>query len=152
MARVRSEKNLEPPVGRRLFSDRGRERNLYTEFRRNSKDVVTALDAASGKTIWEFEYESPFTNSFAEQVGPGPYAMPQVVGDRVIATGATGKIFSLDKKPGRSVWSRDLYKEFHATRLIYGYSCHALPYKDTLIFLPAGVATLLLRSARTMEH
>src|SRR5260370_894572 len=111
---------------------------LYTAFRRASKDVVTALDAASGKTIWEFEYSSPFVNDFAEKVGPGPYAMPQVIGDRVIAAGATGKIHSLDKKTGRSVWSHDLYGEFHGTHLKFGYSCHALPYKDTLIFLAGG--------------
>src|SRR5580700_2326602 len=72
---------------------------LYTGFRRGSNDVVTALDAATGKTIWEYEYSSRFTNSFNE-VGPGPYAMPQVIGDRVIAAGATGRIFSIDKKTG----------------------------------------------------
>jgi hypothetical protein len=36
---------------------------LYTTFRRMSKDVITALDAATGKTLWEYEYENPFTNS-----------------------------------------------------------------------------------------
>src|SRR5450432_4012172 len=56
---------------------------LYTSFRRGSKDVVTALNAADGKTIWEFEYGNPFTNAFSEKVGPGPYAMSQVIGDRV---------------------------------------------------------------------
>src|SRR5712692_7984758 len=35
---------------------------LYTAFRRGSKDVITALDAATGKTKWEYEYENPFTN------------------------------------------------------------------------------------------
>lgn len=110
---------------------------LYTGFRRGSNDVVTALDAATGKTIWEYEYSSRFTNSFNE-VGPGPYAMPQVIGDRVIAAGATGRIFSIDKKTGRAVWSHDLYSEFHATHLEFGYSCHALPYKETLIFMAGG--------------
>ena len=67
--------------------------------------------------------------------------MPQVVGDRVIAAGATGKIHSLDKKTGRPVWSHDLYAEFGATQLEYGYSCHALPYKDTLIYMLGGRGT-----------
>jgi glucose dehydrogenase len=88
---------------------------LYTAFRRNSRDVVTALDAATGKTIWEYEYENPFTNSYSEAVGPGPYAMPQVVGDRVITASGTGKIHSLDKKTGKPKWSHDLYNEFHAS-------------------------------------
>src|SRR5262245_40323540 len=48
---------------------------LYTAYRRGSQDVVTALDARSGKTVWEYAYEAPFTNSYSEGVGPGPYAM-----------------------------------------------------------------------------
>jgi outer membrane protein assembly factor BamB len=111
---------------------------LYTAFRRGSKDVITSLDASTGKTRWEYEYDSPFTNSYSEAVGPGPYAMPQVVGDRLIAASGTGKIHSLDKKTGKVVWFHDLYSEFHGTHLVYGYSCHALPYKDTLIFLAGG--------------
>src|SRR4029077_12931584 len=55
---------------------------LYTAYRLDSNDVVTALDANSGKTIWEFVYAAPFKNMFSEKVGPGPYAMPQVIGDR----------------------------------------------------------------------
>jgi outer membrane protein assembly factor BamB len=111
---------------------------LYTAYRRGADDVVTALDAATGKTRWEFAYANPFTNSYHEAVGPGPYVMPQVIGDRVIAASATGKIHSLDKKTGKVAWSHDLYREFHASNLEFGYSCHALPYKDTLIFLAGG--------------
>ncbi len=111
---------------------------LYTAFRRGSKDVVTALDAATGKTRWEYEYDNPFTNAYVEAVGPGPYAMPEVIGDRVLTASGTGKIYSLDKKTGRPVWSHNLYTEFHATHLQYGYSCHALPYKDTLIYMAGG--------------
>ncbi len=111
---------------------------LYTAYRRGSKDVITALDAATGKTRWEYEYENPFTNSYSEAVGPGPYAMPQVVGDRLITASGTGKIHSLDKKTGKVIWFHDLYSEFHGSHLIFGYACHALPYKDTLIFLAGG--------------
>jgi outer membrane protein assembly factor BamB len=111
---------------------------LYTAFRRGASDVVTALDAGTGKTLWEYDYSNPFTNSFAEKVGPGPYAMPQLIGDRVVAASATGRIHSLDKKTGKLKWSRDLYSEFHASHLEFGYSCHALPYKDTLIFMAGG--------------
>src|SRR5436190_6465087 len=111
---------------------------LYTAFRRGSKDVVTALDASTGKTRWEYEYENPFTNSYSEKVGPGPYAMPQVIGDRVVTASGTGKIHSLDKKTGRRVWSHNLYTEFDGTQLQFGYSCHGLPYKNTLIYLSGG--------------
>lgn len=111
---------------------------LYTAFRRGSQDVIVALDASTGKTVWEYEYSNPFKNSYSEKVGPGPYAMPQVIDGRVVTASGTGKIHSLDKKTGRPVWSHDLYREFHGTRLEFGYACHGLPYKDMLIYLSGG--------------
>ena len=98
---------------------------LYTAFRRQLNDVITALNAATGKTFWEYEYLDPFTNDFSEKVGPGPYAKPQVDrrprGDR---EQCTGKIHSLNKKTGKLVWSHDLFSEFHGTHLVCGYSSH----------------------------
>ena len=41
------------------------------------------------------------------------------------------------------VWQHDLYQEYGGTRLGFGYSSHALPYKDTLIVLVGGRAGLL---------
>src|SRR5262249_58623093 len=122
---------------------------LYTTYRRGSDDVITALDARSGRSIWEYAYEAQFQNAYVEAVGPGPYAMPQVVGDRIITASGTGKIHSLDKRTGRPVWSHDLYKEFGGTHLDFGYSCHALPYKNSLIILAGGpdAAALALRQS-----
>ena len=122
---------------------------LYTAFRRGSQDVVTALDARTGKTLWEYAYQATFQNSYSEAVGPGPYAMPQVVGDRLVTASGIGQVHSIDKKTGRPVWSHDLYREFGGTRLEFGYSCHALPYKDSLILLAGGrdAAALALRQS-----
>ena len=112
---------------------------LYTGYRRGTDDVVTALDAQSGKTIWETKYAAPFTNNWADGVGPGPYAMPQVIGDRLVVASGTG-LRAVDRQEDRQdrVWTHDLYNEFSGTRLGFGYSSHALPYKDTLIVLAGG--------------
>ena len=111
---------------------------LYTAYRRGGNDVVVALDAASGRTIWESASSAPFTNAYPDLVGPGPYAMPQIIGDRVVVASGIGHVRSLDKRSGKTVWSHDLYTEYGATKLIFGYSNHALPYKDTLIVLAGG--------------
>ncbi len=112
---------------------------LYTAYRRGGDDdVVAALEAQSGKTIWETQYAAPFKNANARDVAPGPYAMPQVIGDRIVMASGHGQILSLDKGTGKIVWSHDLYSEYNGTRLPFGYSCHALPYKDTLIVLAGG--------------
>jgi outer membrane protein assembly factor BamB len=122
---------------------------LYTACRRGANDVVIALEAATGRTIWEFGYGAPFTNAYADGAGPGPYAMPQIVGDRVVTASAIGQIHSLEKKTGKPVWSVDLYREYDGNRLDFGYSSHALPYKDSLIVLAGGTgkAVLKLRQA-----
>jgi outer membrane protein assembly factor BamB len=122
---------------------------LYTGFRRGTSDVFVALDAGTGKTIWEFSYPAPFTNAFASDVGPGPYAMPQVVGDRVVTASGIGQIHSIDRNTGQSVWSLDLYKQFGGNRLDFGYSSHALPYKDSLIVLAGGSGSAVLRVRQT---
>lgn len=111
---------------------------LYTGYRSTGRETIAAFDARTGKTIWENSFVTVFTNSYSEKVGPGPYAMPQVIGDRLIIASAVGKIHSLDKRTGKEVWSHDLYSEFHGTHLEFGYACHALPYKDTLIYMAGG--------------
>jgi outer membrane protein assembly factor BamB len=111
---------------------------LYTAYRRDQDDVVIALDMGSGKTIWERPYPAPFKNANTPDVGPGPYAMPQVIGDRVVMASGEGQILSLDKRTGRIVWSHNLYTELGGTKLPFGYSSHPLPYKDTLIVLAGG--------------
>jgi outer membrane protein assembly factor BamB len=118
---------------------------LYTAYRNGDNDVVVALDAETGKTLWEYRYAAPFKNAYAEGVGPGPYAMPQVIGDRVVTASGIGQIHSLDKKTGRPIWSWDLYKNAGGSPLGFGYSSHPLPYKDSVIVVAGGRRSGLLR-------
>ena len=112
---------------------------LYTMYSTPGWEIVAALDAATGKTVWEYAYETSL-NEGAKDVGAGPYAMPQVIGDRVVSVGGTGKLYSLDKRTGKPVWSHDLLAEFGGDKMTYGYSCHALPYKNLLIMLVGGAS------------
>ena len=118
---------------------------LYTGYRQTDHDVVVALEAATGKTVWEYAYAAPFKNAYAGGVGPGPYAMPQIVGDRVVTASGIGQIHSIEKKTGRPVWSWDLYKNAKGNPLDFGYSSHALPYKDSLIVVAGGKAGAVLK-------
>ncbi len=70
--------------------------------------------------------------------------MPQVVGDRLVTVGGTGRLYSLEKRTGRPVWTHDLYAEFGASRMQFGFSCHALPYKDLLIMSIGGSGKSLI--------
>jgi outer membrane protein assembly factor BamB len=103
-------------------------------------DVVSAVAAETGQTLWENKDGAAFRSSSAE-LSSGPRAMPQVVGERVVTTDSAGHLFSLDKKTGEVVWSHDLYGEYGGSRMQFGYSCHPLPYKDSLIALLGGPRT-----------
>src|SRR5262245_23378305 len=93
---------------------------LYTMYRRCEQDVVLARDAATGKTLWEYCYDAPFTKEYVLEQGSGPRSMPLVVGNRVYAAGATGKFHCLDKQTGKAVWMHDLVQEFNGTVRVRG--------------------------------
>src|SRR4026207_760616 len=92
--------------GRRRYSGIAVERGmLFTMYRKGDNEIAVALDAATGKTLWEYSYAAPFSAGYDMSNGPGPHATPLVVGDFVITSGATGKLHCLDKKTGKRLWS-----------------------------------------------
>jgi outer membrane protein assembly factor BamB len=111
---------------------------LFTMYRKGEQDVVVALDAATGKTLWECAYDAPFLKEQDMSNGPGPHGTPTVAGDRVFTTGPTGKLHCLDKATGKLIWSHDLFKEFNGTIRANGYSCSPLAYKKTVIVMVGG--------------
>jgi outer membrane protein assembly factor BamB len=115
---------------------------LYTAYSTPSHVIVAALDAQTGKPVWQHEHPKSWRSP--DQEGDGPFAMPQVVGDRVVTVDGGALLYSLDKKTGTPAWSHDLYKEFGGSRMQYGYSCHALPFKDTLIMMVGGSRSALM--------
>jgi outer membrane protein assembly factor BamB len=117
---------------------------LYTMYRSGEQDVVVAMDAATGKTVWEYRYDAPFTSEYELMQGPGPRSMPLVVGDRVYAVGATGKLHCLDKQNGKVVWAHDLLQEFNGTLRVRGYSCNPIAYKNTVIMMVGGAGHALV--------
>src|ERR1044072_6824765 len=44
---------------------------LFTMNHKGDNEVVIALDAATGKTIWEFSYAAPFSPEYDMSHGPG---------------------------------------------------------------------------------
>lgn len=118
-------------------------RRLYTMYSTATGEVVAALDAVTGKTLWEHSYKTAFADAGSD-IGNGPFAMPQVVGDRIVSVGGTGKLYSLEKRTGRPVWTHDLYAKFGASRMQFGFSCHALPYRDLLIMSIGGSGKSLI--------
>ena len=106
-----------------------------------AEETVIAMDAATGKTLWEHTYPSRREDfSF----GAGPHSTPLIVGDRLFTIGTNKQLFAFDKKTGKVIWSHDLIKEFNSHELLIrpvvktGYGCSPIAYRDTIICSVGG--------------
>lgn len=116
---------------------------LYTMYSQGEQETVIALAADTGKTIWEHKYDAPTTDLRLEY-GRGPHATPLLAGDLLYSVGATGKLFALDKKSGKVVWSHDLWQEYRGQKMDRGYSCSPVAYKNTIILTLGGEGQTLI--------
>jgi outer membrane protein assembly factor BamB len=104
-------------------------------------ESVIALDAASGKTIWEHNYASKIEDF---NFGAGPHSTPLIVGDRLFSIGTNKQLFALDKRTGKVIWSHDLIGEFGSPSLLIrpvvkaGYGCSPIAWRDTIICSVGG--------------
>ena len=109
----------------------------YTMYGRPNEEVVIALDANTGKTIWEHATPIDFRSDAAGEMGNGPYAAPLVTANRVFTTGVAGRFQALDRKTGKLLWTQGLWGSHGGTRTMYGYASSPLAYRD-MIILPVG--------------
>jgi outer membrane protein assembly factor BamB len=142
-----------------IVADEGR---LYTMYRSgngrarqgpwDAEETIVALDATTGKTLWEHKYPSRREDfSF----GAGPHSTPLVVGDRVFTLGTNNQVFALDKRTGRVIWSHDLVEEFGAPELPIrpvvkvGHACSFIAYRDTIICSVGGPGQSVMAFAQS---
>lgn len=111
---------------------------LYTMYSAGNQEVVIALSADTGKTIWEYKYDAPPLAGMNYEAGVGPHSTPLLIGDSLYTVGATGKLFALDKTSGKVAWSHDLWKDYGGRQMDRGYSCSPLAYKNTIILTLGG--------------
>ncbi len=95
---------------------------------------VLCLKEADGKTVWQYEYECPYSISYPA----GPRVAPQVSEDKVYTLGAEGNLFCLDAANGRLVWSKDFKKECQVQPPTWGFAGHPLIDGHKLICIAGG--------------
>jgi outer membrane protein assembly factor BamB len=107
----------------------------------DAEEAVIALDAATGKTLWEYRYPSK-REDFG--FGAGPHSTPIVVGNRLFTFGTNKQLHAFDAGTGKVIWSHDLVKEFGAPELLIrpvvkaGYGCSPIAFRDTIICSVGG--------------
>jgi outer membrane protein assembly factor BamB len=88
-------------VGQRLF--------VFT--RQGEEEMMTAMDAASGKTIWRTAYAAPFQMWAATaRHGPGPKSTPTFANGRIFSLGMSNIVTAFDAATGKMLWQKPATK------------------------------------------
>jgi outer membrane protein assembly factor BamB len=122
---------------------------LYTMYRKGEEEAVIALDANTGRTVWEYSYPAPFLKGMDMSTGPGPHSTPLLVGNLIFSAGVTGKLHAIDKRSGKLIWTHSVIEEFGGTVLARGYSCSPLAFRNTLIVTAGGTGSALISFNQT---
>lgn len=78
---------------------------IYTFTRQGEEEVMTALEAESGKVLWRSAYAAPFNMvSATSRHGPGPKSTPTFANGRLFTLGMTSIVSAFDAQTGRRVW------------------------------------------------
>jgi outer membrane protein assembly factor BamB len=113
----------------------------YTLCKRGNDTLIVALDAGTGKTVWEKTFDAKPTEAEQKEIDPvhgtAPASTPIVVGDRLFAITFMGRLVALNRRTGDVLWSQELWRKLGGTLVSYGYTNSPLAYKDTII-LPIG--------------
>jgi len=107
---------------------------LFTQGQRGDHQFVLALDAATGKKLWE----TATSPAFPQDRGDGPRGTPTVDGDRLFAMAGEGTLVSLDARSGGMIWKMNVAEKFGGRAPNWGYSESPLVDGSNLIVTPGG--------------
>ena len=80
---------------------------VYTFTRQGTNEVMQALDAATGKVVWQTRYAAPVNvNPAAEAHGPGPKSTPTYADGRLFTLGMGGIVTAFDAASGKQLWQK----------------------------------------------
>ena len=100
---------------------------VFVHGRKDPDELVTAIDLASGKVVWQAKYPSPFSkNQYARSMAKGPHATPLVAGDTVITVGGSGVVSAWNAQTGALAWRKDYSTTVDLSKLFTGTAASPL--------------------------
>lgn len=93
---------------------------IYMFSRQGENEVMSALDAADGKVLWQTGYPATFTmNNAAAPHGQGPKSTPVFTNGRLYSIGMVGTVTAFDAATGKQLWQKP------GTGVVPMYTSHA---------------------------
>lgn len=86
--------------------------------RLGGREVVEALDAATGDTVWRYDYPTSYRDDFG--FDEGPRSVPVVHDGRVYTFGAQGQLHAVDLETGAGVWRVDTHARYGVRKGFFG--------------------------------
>jgi outer membrane protein assembly factor BamB len=107
---------------------------VFVHGRRDPEEIVTSINLADGKVLWQQKYQSTFQkNQYAVEMAKGPHATPLVAGNRLFTLGVTGILNAWDTATGKQLWTRDFSKEIDTSKLFCGTAASPLIVDGRLV-------------------
>ena len=80
---------------------------IYQFARQGEREVMSAIDADSGKILWQTGHPAAFTmHSATTPHGPGPKSTPVYSNGRLYSIGMTGIVTAYDAASGKQLWQK----------------------------------------------
>jgi outer membrane protein assembly factor BamB len=121
-------------------------RAVYAFTRRDGNEVMTALDAATGKERWRTGYAAPYTpGQPAATHGAGPKATPVLHEGRLYTLGVSGIVAAFDAANGRLLWRT----QPPAEPPFFGAASSPLAEQGVIVVHPGNYGPLTAFDAKT---
>ncbi|HEY3857717.1 MAG TPA: PQQ-binding-like beta-propeller repeat protein [Verrucomicrobiae bacterium] len=121
-------------IDRQLSTNAVNPNDPFARGRIPGVERVTCFDAATGRQLWRFQYDCPYTVSYPA----GPRATPLAADGKVFTLGAEGNLYCLDAATGAVLWSRDFKKDYNVPTPMWGFAGNPLLDGNRLICLAGG--------------
>ncbi|MEX2174203.1 MAG: PQQ-binding-like beta-propeller repeat protein [Pirellulaceae bacterium] len=119
---------------------------LLTLVQRDGQQWAIALDAQTGKPLWQ----TPLAAEYKNQMGDGPRATPTIAGERVFALTGEGILAAVNLHDGKLQWSQKCLEQLKAKPADYGMACSPLVVDgQVIVTLGAPAAAVAAFDAKT---
>lgn len=109
---------------------------LVLHHRVGDEEIVQALEADTGKSLWRYAYPSHFIDPFG--YNNGPRCTPLLTTNRCYTFGAEGKLLCLEMATGRRIWERDTGRDWDVPEAFFGVGSTPILEGELLIVMIGG--------------